>query len=69
MKLFKTDSKGNFTVNVDGIEAETIITLLTTAENDNLPVMANATLKLVKPGNTKGGRITVQLTSCLTCLD
>ena len=48
MKLFKTDSKGNFSVNVDGIEAEAIITVLTTAENDELPIRANNTIKLVK---------------------
>ena len=47
MKLFKTDSKGNFSVNITGIEVEAIITLNTTLENDLLDVMANNTLKLV----------------------
>jgi hypothetical protein len=52
MKLFKADSKGNFSINITGIEVEAIITLKTTLEDDQLEVMANNTLKLVgRPSN------------------
>jgi hypothetical protein len=47
MKIFKTDSKGNFKVDIHGIEVETIITMNTPLENDELPVLANNTIKLV----------------------
>ena len=47
MKLFKTDSKGNFSVNVDDIDVEAIITILTSPESDAMPVMTNGTLVLV----------------------
>ena len=48
MKIFKTDSKGNFKVDIQGIEVETIITMNTTLEKDELPVLANNTIKLVR---------------------
>jgi hypothetical protein len=53
MKLFKADSKGNFSINITGIEVEAIITLKTTLENDQLEVLANNTLKLVRRPSNK----------------
>jgi hypothetical protein len=47
MKLFKTDSKGNFSIVIDGIEVESLITIKMNLESDSLPVLANNTLSLV----------------------
>jgi hypothetical protein len=53
MKLFKTDSKGNFSIKVDGIVAEAIVTILTDVGNGSLPVVANSSLKLVLEADFK----------------
>jgi hypothetical protein len=36
---------------------------------DTIKATTKHELLFIQPGNTKGGSITVQLTSCLTCLD
>jgi hypothetical protein len=41
----------------------------TTVEHLTSSYLMGALLALPAPGNTKGGSITIPLTSCLTCLD